>query len=53
MQQKSETRAKQPTRRAGAPAQKPRENAQEVIRDFFAALARVHGAPAPAAQEKP
>lgn len=53
MQQKSETRAKAQTRQARAAAPKPRENAQDVIRDFFATLARAHGAPLPAAQEKP
>ena len=37
----------------GKRAAKRRETAQDVIRDFFATLARVHGAPGPAAQEKP
>ena len=53
MQQKSQSRDKTQARRASPPAQTPRANAQEVIRDFFATLARVHGAPAPATQEKP
>jgi hypothetical protein len=53
MQQKSEMRAKPQARQARAAAQRPRDNAQEVIRDFFAALARVHGAPLPVLREKP
>ena len=53
MQQKSEARAKPQARQARTPAQRPRDNAEAVIRDFFAALARVHGAPLPVLQEKP
>ena len=32
---------------------RPHDSAQDIIRTFFATLARVHGAPQPATQEKP
>ena len=41
-----------PQASAGQRSPQPRDNAQDIIRAFFATLARVHGAPQPAAQEK-
>lgn len=52
MRQKSDTPAKPKARLATAPP-KPRDTAQDVIREFFSTLARVHGAPQPMTQEKP
>ena len=38
---------------AGQRPVRPQDSAQDIIRAFFATLARVHGAPQPATQEKP
>ena len=52
MQQSDAHIKPQPARkRASKPP--PRETAQEVIRDFFATLARIHAAPGGDAEEKP